>query len=286
MQNLINFLIRYNSWLFFVALETVCLILVFTYNPYQERVYITSANQISGKLYTGINQISGYFYLRSENDALVKENDILQQKILLLEQYFANNEKDSVNYAIFTELKNEEQRYEFVPAHIISNSITRTNNYITLNKGSKDGLESGMGVIAQSGVVGIIGNVSENLAVVIPILNPQFRLSVKLKKNDYFGSLVWDGISSRYAVLEELPRHAIFEAGDTLVTSGYSEVFPDGIIVGTVAGNVGSEDDNFYAIKTLLSVDFAGLRNVLVIKDKNREEQEKLEEPYKKGQKR
>jgi len=190
MQNLINFLIRYNSWLFFAALETVCLILVFTYNPYQERVYISSANQISGQLYTGLSQISEYFYLRSKNEELVKENNDLLQQVLLLNQYIADNEIDSVNPGIFTNPLNAGQRYEFVPARVIGNSITRTHNYITLNKGSQSGLKSGLGVIDQNGVVGVIGNVSEKYAVVIPILNPQFRLSVKLKKNNYFGSLV------------------------------------------------------------------------------------------------
>ena len=282
MQNLINFLIRYNSWLFFAALETVCLILVFTYNPYQERVYISSANQISGQLYTGLSQISEYFYLRSKNEELVKENNDLLQQVLLLNQYIADNEIDSVNPGIFTNPLNAGQRYEFVPARVIGNSITRTHNYITLNKGSQSGLKSGLGVIDQNGVVGVIGNVSEKYAVVIPILNPQFRLSVKLKKNNYFGSLVWNGVDSRHAVLEELPRHARCADGDTLVTSGYSEIFPDGIMVGTIIDDNPHDDDNFYAIKTLLSVDFARLRNVLIIIDKDSDEQKKLEEPYKK----
>ncbi|MCL1943666.1 MAG: rod shape-determining protein MreC [Candidatus Azobacteroides sp.] len=275
MQNLINFLIRYNTWLFFVVLEIVCLTLVFTFNPYQQSIYISSANQVSGKFYTAMSRFSGYFNLRSINEDLLEQNGMLQQKVLMLEQYIENNMKDSVNDAIFTNPQNK--KYEFVPVHVISNSVTRINNYITLNKGSKDGLQPEMGVIDQNGVVGVISNVSENYSIVIPILNSKFRLSAKLKKNNYFGSLVWDGKDPLYAVLEELPRHASFAAGDTIVTSGYSDVFPDGIIIGTVDSHTKQHDDNFYAVKVLLAVDFSKLGNVLVIKDKSRLEQKALE---------
>ena len=285
MQNLLNFLIRYNSWLFFAALETVCLILVFTYNPYQERVYITSANRISGELYTGMSQVSEYFYLHSKNEELVKRNNALQEKVLILEQYIKNNEQDTVNHAIFTSLRNDSRQYEFTAARVISNSVTRTNNFMTLNKGSKDGLEIDMGVIDHTGVVGVIGSVSDNYAVVIPILNPKLPLSVKLKKNDYFGTLIWPGGNPCRAELTKLPRHAQFEGGDTIVTSGHSATFPDGILVGTVDDHIKSSDDNFYSINILLSVDFAKLKNVLVIKNKIRSEQKKLEEPYRKEQK-
>lgn len=277
MQNLINFLIRYNSWLVFVILEVVCLILVFTFNPYQESIYISSANRVSGQLYTGMSQFSGYFNLRSINEDLLEQNGVLQQKVLILEQYIENNMKDTVNYAIFTDPKNNTHQYQFVSARVISNSITRMNNFITLNKGQRDGLLPEMGVIDQNGVVGVVSSVSDNYSIVIPILNPKFRLSAKLKKNNYFGSLVWDGKDPQYAVLEELPRHANFEAGDTIVTSGYSEVFPDGIIVGTVDSHTKQRDDNFYAVKIFLAVDFSRLGDVLVIKDKNQLEQRALE---------
>jgi rod shape-determining protein MreC len=277
MQNLINFLIRYNSWLFFVILEIVCLILVFTFNPYQESIYISSANKVSGQLYTGMSQFSGYFNLRAINEDLLEQNGVLQQKVLVLEQYIENNMKDTVNYAIFTDPKSDTHQYQFISARVISNSITRMNNFITLNKGKQDGLLPEMGVVDQNGVVGVVSSVSDHYSIVIPILNPKFRLSAKLKKNNYFGSLVWDGKDPQYAVLEELPRHANFEAGDTIVTSGYSEVFPDGIIVGTVDSHTKQHDDNFYAVKILLAVDFSRLGDVLVIKDKNQLEQRALE---------
>ncbi len=276
MRNLLNFIIRYNSWFLFVILEVLCMILVFTFNPFQESVYISSANNVSGKVYTAMNQFSGYFNLRSNNETLIKQNGILQEKVLMLEQYIENATMDSVNYKIFTDPGNTHQ-YDFVTAHVISNSITRANNFITLNKGLKDGIDKEMGVINQDGVVGVISNVSENYSIVIPILNPKFRLSAKLKKNNYFGSLVWNGNDPQYAILEELPRHANFEPGDTLVTSGYSAVFPDGIMVGTVDTHTKQHDDNFYAVKILLAVDFAKLGNVLVIRDKKQLEQKALE---------
>ena len=121
--------------------------------------------------------------------------------------------------------------YNFIVAQVINNSVSNSHNYITLNKGSRDGLHSEMGVVDQNGIVGIVNAVSDNFAVVISLLNPKLRLSCKVKGSSYFGSLVWDGKDARYAVLEEMPRHVKFAKGDTIITSGYSAVFPEGIMV-------------------------------------------------------
>ncbi|MCD7972786.1 MAG: rod shape-determining protein MreC [Candidatus Azobacteroides sp.] len=276
MRNLFNFLIRYNSWFLFIALEVISLVLLFTYNPYQESVYLSSANKVSGKFYASVNNFFGYFNLRSINEELLEQNGLLQERIIFLEENLRSYTADSLNPNVFVDTVSAE-KYEFITARVISNSITRLNNYITLNKGKKDGLLPEMGVIDQNGVVGVINKVSDNYATVMPILNPKFRFSARLKKNEYFGSLVWDGKDPRYAVLEELPRHANFQPNDTVVTSGYSDAFPEGIMVGIVDSISGKNSENFSAIKVVLAVDFSKLGNVLVIKDLNQLEKRNLE---------
>ncbi|MDR2474921.1 MAG: rod shape-determining protein MreC [Bacteroidales bacterium] len=274
MKNLLNFIFRYSSWFVFITLETFSLILLFTYNRYQESIYLTSANQLSGKFYSGANNFFGYFNLRSINEDLMEQNGLLQERIMRLEELLLGATTDSANYTIFVDTLNM-NNYDFIPARVISNSTTRNNNYITLNKGSKDGLQPEMGVIDHNGVVGVINKVSENFATVMPILNPKFRFSVKLKKNDYFGSMTWDGKSPRHAIIVELPSHADFHPNDTVVTSGYSHAFPAGIMVGMV--DPADDNNNLAAIDVRLSVDFSKLANVLVIKDKHLLEMRELE---------
>lgn len=276
MRNLLNFLIRYNSWLLFVGLEALSLILLFTYNPFQESVFLSSANVVTGKFYTGVNNFFGYFDLRSINKDLIEENGILRERIEFLEGHIKSNANDTVSESTSL-LFQPAERYEFIPAGVISNSVTRLNNFITLNKGRKDGIAPEMGVIDQNGVVGVVNKVSENFSTVMPILNPKFRFSAKLKKNRYFGSLVWDGKDPCYAILEELPRHADFQPNDTIVTSGYSSAFPEGIMVGIVDSTANDHPDAFLAIKILLAVDFSRLSNVLVVKDEFQTEKQELE---------
>lgn len=155
--------------------------------------------------------------------------------------------------------------FEFIVAHVINNSVAHPYNYITINKGSKDGVKPELGVVDRNGVVGIVSNVGPNSARVISLLNPHFRLSCKLKRTDYFGSLVWDGVNPDEAMLEELPRHTVFAAGDTIVTSGYSAVFPPGLPVGIVIDDDTDHNQNFFTLRVKLLTDFTTLSNVQVV---------------------
>ena len=157
------------------------------------------------------------------------------------------------------------QPFSFIVANVINNSIARPFNYITLNKGSLDGVKPEMGVIDASGVVGIVSVVGPRSSRVISLLNPHFRLSCKLKGTDNFGSLVWDGRDPEVALLEELPRHTVSHAGDTVVTSGYSSVFPPGLPVGLVMDEAGNDHGDFFTLKVRLLSDFAALNNVQVV---------------------
>lgn len=157
-------------------------------------------------------------------------------------------------------------------AHVINNSISRPFNYITVNKGSRDGIRPELGVIDRNGVVGIVSNVGPGSSRVISLLNPHFRLSCKLKSTDYFGSLVWDGLAPDEALLEELPRHTNFAPGDTVVTSGYSAVFPAGLPVGVVMENESDRNQNFFTLRVRLLADFTTLGNVQVVINNRAEE--------------
>ena len=167
--------------------------------------------------------------------------------------------------------------FNIIMAHVINNSISKPFNYITINKGELDGVKPEMGVVDQNGVVGIVNVVGSHSARIISLLNPKFRLSCKLKDSDFFGSLVWDGIDPTVAVLEELPRHVTFQKGDTIVTSGYSAVFPEGLIVGTILNDRTENRENFFSLKVKLTSDFTQLSTVKVIENKNKDEIKSLE---------
>ena len=163
-------------------------------------------------------------------------------------------------------------QYKFRIAHVINNSIHRAHNYITIDKGTRDSIKPEMGVVDQNGVVGIVNIVGENTARIISILNPDLRLSCKLKGSDNFGSLVWDGRNPNEAILEELPRHAEANIGDTIITSGYSAVFPEGIPVGIVVAHANENDDNFFALRIKLLTDFSKLGTIRVVENKMKDE--------------
>ena len=151
-------------------------------------------------------------------------------------------------------------------AQVIRNSIAHTHNYITIDKGRADGICPEMGVVNQQGVVGIVSTVGEHASVLISVLNPKLRLSCKVKGYDYFGSLVWDGVSSDYALLEEVPSHIEFTPGDTIVTSGFSTAFPEGIAVGMVDKYVIYEYGRLATLRIRLFADIADLNHVRVLK--------------------
>ena len=163
-------------------------------------------------------------------------------------------------------------QYTFVMAHVISNSIAQPNNYITIDRGFADGVKPEMGVIDQNGVVGIVNVVGPHASRVISLLNPHMRLSCKLKSNNFFGSLVWDGKNPQYALLEELPKHVKYNKGDTVVTSGYSAVFPEGIIVGIVEGSDGNNTASFVSLRIKLTTNFSQLSNVRIITNSMKEQ--------------
>jgi len=171
--------------------------------------------------------------------------------------------------------------YDILEARVLNNSLIHADNYITINKGEKDGVHSEMGVVDGKGVVGIVYLTSSNYSVVIPILNSKSNISCKIKRSDYLGFLVWDGGSSQYAMVKDMPRHSMFSLGDTIVTSGHSAVFPSGIPIGTIEDMKDSNDGLSYQLKVKLFTDFACLQDVRVVSRRNKDEQIQLEERIK-----
>ncbi len=275
MKDLLNFLLKYNDWFLFILLEVMSLTLFFRFNNYQGSVFFTSAGEVTGMVYELAENVTGYFRLRATNDELMQKNVELELQLDQYRRALAEATRDT------TGLEQMEQEvlagYEMRKATVINNSVTHADNYITLNKGTADGIRREMGVVDGNGVVGIVYLASAHYAVVIPVLNSKSSISCKIKRSDYFGFLKWDGGSPEYAYVMDLPRHSLFSLGDTIVTSGHSAVFPSGIPVGTVDNIADSHDGLSYLLRVKLFTDFARLGDVRVIAGKGQEEQAALE---------
>lgn len=275
MRNLLNFLLKYNYWFLFVLLEVICFVLLFRFNNYQQSVFFTSANVLAGKVYEVSGGVSSYFHLKSVNEDLLDRNMVLEQQITNLENLLRDHRVDSMTMHSIRTLEQED--YRIFKAHVIRNSLNRADNYITLDQGSSSGIRPEMGVVDGNGVVGIVYKTSPSYSLVISVLNSKSSISCKIVGSEYFGYLKWEYGDSRYAYLKDLPRHAEFNLGDTVVTSGYSTVFPAGVMVGTVDDMADSNDGLSYLLKINLATDFGKLGNVRVISRNGQEEQKELE---------
>jgi len=277
MRNLFNFIIRYSHWLVAIMLIVFSFYLVFAHNSYQRSVYLTSANKVTGQFYTISNNLTSFFLLKQNNQQLLERNAVLEKDLYSLRAHL-----DSLAVADTTEVNAfvrdtvESPQFDFIPAEVVNLSFAGVNNFITINKGSARGIKPDMGVISQRGVVGVVSHVSQNFSVVIPVINPKFRLSGKLKNSENYGSIAWDGKNIRQAQLLELPRHEAFEQGDTVLTS-FSRIFPRNLIIGFVSDRGESKDDNFNTFNIDLATDFYTLQDVLVIDDRFYEEQKTIE---------
>ncbi|MEN9918466.1 MAG: rod shape-determining protein MreC [Bacteroidota bacterium] len=273
MRNLVVFLIKNSSWFVFIFLEIICFYFVVQYNSYQRSVYLNSSNEIVGRVYAVSGSVVSYFGLREANEDLLLKNAQLQQRLFQLEDYIHTSRSDTfTTQAILKDSLSTSNQFEFIIARVINNSISQTENYITINKGAKHGISKEMGVVSQQGIIGIVRDVSSNFSVIQPVINPKTILSCKVKGSNAPGSLVWTGEDYRYANLEGFPRFEKFEVGDTIVTTGHSRIFPENIMVGFIEDSKGQSDDNFLTLKVKLSTDFASLKDVLVIKNSNYQE--------------
>jgi len=264
MRNILNFIIRYSKWFVFTFYVLMSCILLVDNNVYQQSVYLTSANRITGSVYSIWSQVTGYFHLKSINESLQATNADLQSQVLNLKSELAEL-KSVRDDSLFN--PNDRNRFGYVTAVVINNNTRHPKNFFTINRGRHDGILPGMGVVDQNGIVGIVNVTGDHMSRVISLLNETQHFSVKIKDTDFIGSMTWKGGDASVGYVEEIPRHAKYQIGDTIVTSGYSTTFPEGLPVGTVLNRVRSHDDSFFTFKIKLSSDFKALSTVRVIKD-------------------
>lgn len=270
MRNLFRFIIAYHFQILFIVLEAISISLLLNHNDFQKARFISFTHSITGRVYKKVNNITRYLALKKINDKLAEENTKLKnilQRTYRADELFFFSEHDTIHH----------QHYFYTSAKVINQTVNKQHNFLTLDKGSDAGIIPEMGVVSNGGVIGIVVSVSKRFSTVISLLNSDFRVSAKLAKNNYFGSLHWDGKDYRSVKLNEIPYHIDVTVGDTVVTSGYSAIFPEGIIIGTVR-NSEVKGGNFYETDVDLSIDFKSLVYVKVISNLRREEQTELEE--------
>ena len=275
MQNLLDFLRKYHHWFLFILLDVISGVMLFRFNSYQGSVWLSSANDISGKVYEIQSGVTSFFSMTRANEELTLRNFYLERQVDQLRRLYIDATKDTT-----VQERNQLQflnQYKLIPAKVVSNSINKPNNLITIDKGKSDGVEVDMGVACGNGVVGVVYLVSDHYAVVIPALNASSsRISCAIRGRDYFGYLHWTGGDPTIAFIEDIPRHAKFKKGEWIVTSGFSSIFPSGILVGKIEKVFNSNDGLSYKLQIRLSTDFSCLRDVVVISEKNIVERTKL----------
>lgn len=270
MRSLWQLIFRYHVFLLFLALQGVAITLLVRSNSFHHHTWLSSSNRVTGALYARRAVVSEYLRLQSVNEELARENALLKSErpaafLKLSDNMYLHN--DTVHL----------RRYEYTTGKVINNSINRPKNYLTIDRGSRNGIDVGMGVVNNGAVVGIVKDVSEHFAVVMPLINTGFRLSVKLKRTNAFGSLEWDGGDPTLIRMNDVPRYANPLKGDTVVTTGYSAYYPEGMLVGTVDSYRIPEGENFYEIDIRLATEHYRLSYVDVIRNLLAEEQVELE---------
>lgn len=263
MRNLLDFLVKYSYWFLFFVLEAVSFVLLFQFNSYQGSVWFSSANAVAGKLYETTSAVESYFQLSKVNTELTQRNLYLEQRLCKLEKEKSDSVADSTmeNSLLLKSL----QPYRLIPAQVVNMKWGRKDNLLTIDKGEADGIKKDMGVVCGTGVVGIVYLTSAHYSIVIPVLNSQSNISCVIQGRGYFGYLHWTGGDISEAYVDDVPRHAHFKLYENVVTSGYSSVFPAGIMVGKILHVYNSADQMSYRLRVKLSTDFGRLRDVCVV---------------------
>lgn len=271
MNRIFQFILKNYFFVLFLVLEIISFSILVSNQNFHRTAFFSSSNTVAARVSATASNISDYFYLKRANQQLASENAELRSRQMTsfkkVDKLFYSN-----NDTIYR------QQYNFAEAKIINNSVNRRNNFITLNKGRLHGIEPEMGVITHLGIIGVVKNVSNNFSSVISILHKDSKVSAKIKKNGYVGSIAWEGKDYRTVGLQDIPSHVKLEVGDTIISSGFSAIFPEGIPIGTIKDFELSEGDSFYQINVMLFVDFKKLSYVSVVQNLFKYEQKQLEE--------
>jgi rod shape-determining protein MreC len=273
MRNLLNFLARYNNLIIFLILEGIAFYMLTNGNSYQNSRIVNSVRSVTRGIAKRIYSTRSYISLHEINAKLAAENVALKNNIGQLVR------NENLTFAAVNDSLHKQQ-YTHTSAEVTDNSINKQKNFFTINKGTNQGIRTDMAVIDGSSVAGVVVGCSGNYSVVMSLLNLDFKLSARLKSNGYFGSLSWDGRDYRHVILSEIPQHVLVNVGDTIETTGYSAIFPEGILVGTVS-DYEKYGGDFYKISILLMTDFKKLHFVDVIGNMKKTEQLQLEKLFK-----
>jgi rod shape-determining protein MreC len=270
MRNLFNFIIRHYFVFLFLVLQVVAFLLIVQNHHYQRSFLVNSSNFLAGNIYNTRTNIAHYFSLAKTNRHLAEANSELfrymQGSYLKTDQQVFNF-RDTL-YQV---------QFSYINAKVINNSVINRNNYITLNKGRIHGIRQDMGVITHNGVIGIVKDVSNNFSSVLSFLHSDIQISAKIKKNNHMGTIIWEGYDYRKASMLYIPTHLELNVGDTIITSGFSHIFPEGVLIGTISDFEIRRGDNFFTIELDLACDFNNLEFVQVVKNIFRDEQIELE---------
>ena len=269
MQQIINFLIRNKNNILFLLLLGFSLFLTIQYHSYQRSKFISSANFLSGGIYSYTSDINAYFNLEKYNKRLLEENERLRTRLAAIEDTSKLRDfKDTINYG---------GHYTFQAAEVINNNYANRNNYLTLKRGANSGIERDMGVVTSRGIVGIVENVSPKYSTVISILNSNSKINAQLKKSNHFGTLIWNGDDPNLVQLIDVPAIAPVEKGDTIITGGRSLIFPKGLPIGTVSDYSLDQSESYYTINISLFNDMTNIGYVYIIGNNEKEAVEELQ---------
>jgi rod shape-determining protein MreC len=270
MKNLFAFVMRHNFIFVFLFMQVICAWLMVHDNGFQGSHVLNSSNRVVASLYQTAENTREYFSLKQENDRLANENAILRNFL-------------KSNYVVTptTEFRKRDtvykHQYTYVSAKVVNSSVNKRRNFLTINIGAREGIMRDMGVMTSDGIVGIITDVSKNFSSAMSLLHKDVSVNCQLKKDGSYGPLTWDGSDFRYCYLADIPTHSKISKGDTVITSEFSSIFPEGIMVGIVESFERRRNESFYTVKVKLSADLKKVNHVYIIKNKFKSERDLLE---------
>lgn len=268
MRNILLLFARYGAHILFIGIEIFCFFLIVNYNQTQKDIYLNSIGLFNGKINQRVDKLSDYLYLQEVNDSLISENAKLLEQII--------NTSSSDQKTVFLQ-DSALKEYKIIPSAICNKTINLKNNYITLCKGESSGIRKDMGVISENGVVGMVRSTSKDFSIVLPIINVLSRTSVSIKNKAYFGTMLWRDTHPLHVTVEEIPKHADLGVGDTIITSGFSSVFPKGIEIGKITNFSVEPGSANYTIDVTLNNDLSKVEYVYVIDYVNRFQKDSLQ---------
>jgi len=264
MRNLWQFIVKNSHLLLFILLEVVAFLFITTYQPYPKSMVFTSANHLVASVNETGDDVAAYFHLRQDNENLNGEITRLQMQVQQLQNLLERQqEKDSLPDSIYYQYAH--LGYQIIPAKVIDIATNQEHNYLTLNKGARDGVQPGMGVITGGGVVGVVNRVSDRFSLVVPLIHTSINLSARIQNNGQIGFIHWPGHDVNSVQLMEIGRHIPAQEGDTVLTSGLTSTFPEGLLIGVMDRVQLNEGDNYYDIRVHLHTDYHHLRYVQVL---------------------